>query len=305
MPTARPPRRRSPRPRAAPAPERQDREGQQEVEEHHRPERVAETPCSQRVTTAIPGDAAGVPGGEVLREGEVAPDRVIARQSSPRLSNVAIGEHVLQPKTATQDRHGEEQRSDAGVDRARPRSTARRSSQFHTGVMRHREVPRHDGVHRDRERNDRPPPSPDAGLEHRHCCARAAPARARRRAPERCPRRRWQRSRRMRQVRAPSAARGRGVPMRYAEIATSPRPAASGSSAQAAAVRAAAAVVEHPRRGPGGGCGKRPPTHSANTVMASAQRVTGRRHSAPVTRRIAEISVPAWLMPIQNTKVAS
>ncbi len=51
--------------------------------------------------------------------------------------------------------------------------------------------------------------------------------------------------------------------------------------------------------------GKRPPTQSANTVMASAQRVTGRRHSAPVTRRIAEISVPAWLMPIQNTKVAS
>ena len=36
--------------------------------------------------------------------------------------------------------------------------------------------------------------------------------------------------------------------------------------------------------------------------MTSAQRVTGRRHPAFTRRRIAEISVPAWLMPIQNTK---
>ena len=40
-----------------------------------------------------------------------------------------------------------------------------------------------------------------------------------------------------------------------------------------------------------------------NVVIASAHRVTGRRHSACVTRRIAEISVPAWLMPIQKTKL--
>src|SRR6185312_3153589 len=44
------------------------------------------------------------------------------------------------------------------------------------------------------------------------------------------------------------------------------------------------------------------PMISANTVMTSAQRVTGRRHSAFTRRRIAEISVPAWLMPIQKTK---
>ena len=36
--------------------------------------------------------------------------------------------------------------------------------------------------------------------------------------------------------------------------------------------------------------------------MTSAQRVTGRRHPAFTSRRMAEISVPAWLMPIQNTK---
>jgi hypothetical protein len=40
----------------------------------------------------------------------------------------------------------------------------------------------------------------------------------------------------------------------------------------------------------------------ANTVMASAHRVTGRRHLALTSRKIAEMSVPAWLMPIQNTK---
>ena len=35
------------------------------------------------------------------------------------------------------------------------------------------------------------------------------------------------------------------------------------------------------------------PMISANTVMTSAQRVTGRRHSAFTSRRIAEMSVPA------------
>ena len=45
------------------------------------------------------------------------------------------------------------------------------------------------------------------------------------------------------------------------------------------------------------------PIISANTVITSAQRVTGRRQPALTRRRIAEISVPAWLMPIQNTKL--
>ncbi len=45
------------------------------------------------------------------------------------------------------------------------------------------------------------------------------------------------------------------------------------------------------------------PIISANTVITSAHRVTGRRHPALTRRRIAEISVPAWLMPIQNTKL--
>src|SRR3954467_11616633 len=44
------------------------------------------------------------------------------------------------------------------------------------------------------------------------------------------------------------------------------------------------------------------PIISAKAVITSAQRVTGRRHPAFTRRRIAEISVPAWLMPIQNTK---
>ena len=48
--------------------------------------------------------------------------------------------------------------------------------------------------------------------------------------------------------------------------------------------------------------GKSAPIISAKTVMASAQRVTGRRQRAFTSRRMAEISVPAWLMPIQNTK---
>ena len=45
------------------------------------------------------------------------------------------------------------------------------------------------------------------------------------------------------------------------------------------------------------------PMESAKTVMASAQRVTGRRQPAFARRRIAEMSVPAWLMPIQKTKL--
>lgn len=39
------------------------------------------------------------------------------------------------------------------------------------------------------------------------------------------------------------------------------------------------------------------------TVNSSATRVTGRRHSACVSRRMAEIMIPAWLMPTQKTKV--
>ncbi len=45
------------------------------------------------------------------------------------------------------------------------------------------------------------------------------------------------------------------------------------------------------------------PMERAKTVMASAQRVTGRRQVALARRRMAEISVPAWLMPIQKTKL--
>src|SRR5580698_4452630 len=45
------------------------------------------------------------------------------------------------------------------------------------------------------------------------------------------------------------------------------------------------------------------PMRMEKTVMASAQRVTGRRQVALQSRRMAEISVPAWLMPIQNTKL--
>jgi hypothetical protein len=45
------------------------------------------------------------------------------------------------------------------------------------------------------------------------------------------------------------------------------------------------------------------PIKIEKTVMASAQRVTGRRQVALQRRRIAEISVPAWLMPIQKTKL--
>src|SRR5580700_12052551 len=45
------------------------------------------------------------------------------------------------------------------------------------------------------------------------------------------------------------------------------------------------------------------PIKTEKTVMASAHRVTGRRQVALVRRRIAEISVPAWLMPIQKTKL--
>ena len=44
------------------------------------------------------------------------------------------------------------------------------------------------------------------------------------------------------------------------------------------------------------------PTTSATTVIISARRVMGRRHSACVSRRIAETSVPAWLMPMKKTK---
>ena len=47
------------------------------------------------------------------------------------------------------------------------------------------------------------------------------------------------------------------------------------------------------------------PTPNMNTMteITSAERVMVRRHSAPTMRRMAEISVPAWLMPMKKTKL--
>jgi hypothetical protein len=41
------------------------------------------------------------------------------------------------------------------------------------------------------------------------------------------------------------------------------------------------------------------------TVITSAIRVMGRRHSAFESRRIAEIRVPAWLIPMKKTKLVT
>ena len=51
--------------------------------------------------------------------------------------------------------------------------------------------------------------------------------------------------------------------------------------------------------------GNSAPIISAKTVITSAHRVTGRRQPALTSLRMAEISVPAWLMPIQNTKLVT
>ena len=48
--------------------------------------------------------------------------------------------------------------------------------------------------------------------------------------------------------------------------------------------------------------GKRPAHITANSVIASAARLTDVRHRCRSRNRIAEISVPAWPMPIQKTK---
>ena len=41
---------------------------------------------------------------------------------------------------------------------------------------------------------------------------------------------------------------------------------------------------------------------TAKIVIASAARLTDVRHFCRVRKRMAEMSVPAWPMPIQNTK---
>ena len=42
---------------------------------------------------------------------------------------------------------------------------------------------------------------------------------------------------------------------------------------------------------------------SEKIVSTSAARVAGRRHSAFASRKIADSITPAWLIPIQNTKL--
>ena len=48
--------------------------------------------------------------------------------------------------------------------------------------------------------------------------------------------------------------------------------------------------------------GKMPAQITAKIVIASAKRLMLVRHFCRNRNRIAEISVPAWPMPIQNTK---
>jgi hypothetical protein len=49
--------------------------------------------------------------------------------------------------------------------------------------------------------------------------------------------------------------------------------------------------------------GKMPAHDTANSVIASANRLIDVRHVCFSSRRIAEISVPAWPMPIHQTKL--
>jgi hypothetical protein len=44
------------------------------------------------------------------------------------------------------------------------------------------------------------------------------------------------------------------------------------------------------------------PKPITSTVMNSADRVIDRRHSALATRRMAEMRVPAWEIPMKKTK---
>jgi hypothetical protein len=44
------------------------------------------------------------------------------------------------------------------------------------------------------------------------------------------------------------------------------------------------------------------PKPMTRTVINSAERVIERLHSALLTRRMAEINVPAWLIPMKKTK---
>ena len=48
--------------------------------------------------------------------------------------------------------------------------------------------------------------------------------------------------------------------------------------------------------------GKMPAHITAKSVIASAARLTDVRHRCRSRNRMAEMSVPAWPMPIQNTK---
>ena len=49
--------------------------------------------------------------------------------------------------------------------------------------------------------------------------------------------------------------------------------------------------------------GNRPAQATANSVIASAKRLIDVRHFWCRSSRIAEISVPAWPMPIHHTKL--
>src|SRR5580765_3941267 len=93
------------------------------------------------------------------------------------------------------------------------------------------------------------------------------------------------------------------LPVRYVEIAKKSHTSGDRKLGQISRLLGYGTSQKNSHGRPRWMIGNIAPIISANAVITSAQRVTGRRQPAFTRRRIAEISVPAWLMPIQKTKL--
>ena len=107
-------------------------------------------------------------------------------------------------------------------------------------------------------------------------------------------------------------ARGRGScprtrtaprPCRRWRPRTRPTPAGSGSSARCRCEFGRGNRYHANQTRPTWNSGKMPAQTTAKIVMASAARLIEVRHFWRSRQRMAEIRVPAWPMPIQNTKL--
>ena len=153
--------------------DRQNRERDDEVAGHHQPEHRRVGPGDFRPEHRHLGGLVAVPRHQVFGEREIKPEQAHREEHLAEVVEVNRQHVVLEVKIFPDQHHRNQQRGDARENRAHHEIGPEDRAVPHRHD-RHREVERHDGVHRDGDRNDHERHDAD-GLFEPHPFALGAP----------------------------------------------------------------------------------------------------------------------------------